>query len=90
MSDNSPAIRNAIPALVETSIPNNTPQPIPLSKRQAPPEPLLFCPPYPAGLELVETVEDRGGYVTEKVSIGGKLFLRRFNRETGDGGLSPL
>lgn len=90
MSDTSPTIRNAVPGTVETTIPNNTPQPVPLS-RQQPPAPAAFthAPILPDGWEAVE-LEAYGAVTVVKVRIGGKLHRWRHDSATGNTELQPL
>ena len=59
MTDTSPAIANAVPASVESATPNNTGQPIPLSRQQPPvPTEPRFAPALPAGWQLLNVVRD--------------------------------
>lgn len=92
MSDTSPAIRNAVPASVETTIANNTPQPVPLSRQQEPaPTEIKYYPVLPSGWELVDVVRDNPGdaLAVLNVLIGGRPYEWRFSKLTGDGELQP-
>lgn len=93
MPDVSPKIKNAAPASREVTIPNNTAQPVPLSKQQPlVPTEFRHCPVLPAGWALIDVVRDgpTDGIAVLSVAIGGKPHEWRFNKLTGDGELRPL
>jgi hypothetical protein len=93
MADSSPVLSNPIPASVETTISNNTRQPVPMSRQQPPvPTEIKHYPVLATGWELIDEFRDNPDDALSvlKVAIGGKPYEWRFSKLTGDGELRAL